>query len=133
MKVNLNRFIGHQQLRFLRQLCRGEEGVHFRALLERLEETIATMPQTYGTEGQGDQSIAYLHYFSGGSDWWITERDCEEEQLQAFGFACLNGWRDCAEFGYVSISELIACNVEIDCYWKPTSIAEIKKRMAVAA
>ncbi|MBL0011067.1 MAG: DUF2958 domain-containing protein [Nitrosomonas sp.] len=81
------------------------------------------MPKTYGQDGMGDKAIAYLHYFSGGSDWYITEKDMEDEQLQAFGLANLGQG---GELGYISIQELIDAGVEIDLYWTPKTIGQIK-------
>lgn len=132
--LNLKQFVNPVQLSVMRSLCRGEEGAHFVDTIKGLQSTIANMPVTYETDGQGDNAIAHLHYFSGASDWWITERDIGDpedavpgEQHQAFGFSCLNGWTDCAELGYISISELIHCGVELDLNWSPVSIGEIKR------
>ena len=97
-------------------------------ILQELADTITNMPVSYGTDGQGEQAIAYLHYFNSGSDWYITERDVEDEQLQAFGFAVLNGDMQFAEMGYISIEELKENNVEIDLFWQPISIGEIKNK-----
>ncbi|HUY98602.1 MAG TPA: DUF2958 domain-containing protein [Verrucomicrobiae bacterium] len=70
----------------------------------------ARIPRLYGTE---DVSLAdkviHLHYFSPSCDWWIAELD--PETGEAFGFACLNGDRAMAEWGYVSLPELEAVNI----------------------
>ena len=131
--MNLNQFIGKDQLAVLRHNCRGEEGEFFKKLLAELKATIAGMPVTYETDGQGDKAKAILHYFTRQSDWWITERDAgspDDEvpgiQSQAFGFACLNGDYEMAELGYISIQELIEHGVELDLYYKPQTIGEIK-------
>ncbi len=133
MKLNLKQYVGREQLSVMRQLCHREEGEHFVNTIQRLKNTIAAMPVTGETEGQGDEAMVALHYFSGASDWWIIERDigCEYdeipgEQLQAYGFVCLNGWTDCAELGYISIQELIDNHVEIDLYWQPKTLAEVR-------
>lgn len=62
--------------------------------LERIKEAIDSMPRTYEQEGKGDQAMVYLHYFTGGCDWWILEKDAgaptddpEDFQAQAFGIA----------------------------------------------
>ena len=49
------------------------------------------MPQTYQQEELGNQAIVYLHYFHGGADWYVTERDMDGPQHQAFGLADLIG------------------------------------------
>ena len=127
--INLNRFIGRAQTRALDACLRGEEGEYFRTMLCELRERIEAMPTTYQTDGQGDDAIVSLHYFTGGSDWWILERDQEEDQEQAFGFACLNGDAQNAELGYIPIMELIRLNVELDLYWTPKPLREIKAKL----
>ena len=88
------------------------------------------MPKTYESDGQGDDVTVMLHYFINGSDWWITERDVIlDDQVQAFGYVCLNGDIDCAELGYISITELINNNVELDLYFEPTTLREVKKKL----
>ncbi len=111
----LQNFIGAEQLRVLLQLRKGEEGRHFEQVLTNISATIASMPKTYETDGQGYGAIAYLHYFTPSGDWWITERDTSDEQLQAFGYAWINGF-DNAEFGYISIKDLIEHGAELDLY-----------------
>ena len=129
MKLNLNQFVNQSQMQVLRDLCKGEEKEHFISIIEKLKNTIACMPATYDTDGQSDDALVSLHYFTGSSHWWIIERDCEQEQLQALGFVGLNGWVDDAELGYVSISELIRNGAELDLYWKPTTLAEVRESL----
>ena len=64
------------------------------------------------SDGKGDDAVVYLHYFRGGMDWYITEKDMEEEQHQAFGLADL-GYG--GELGYISIQELIDNGVSLTC------------------
>lgn len=81
------------------------------------------MPTTYQTAEQGDEAIAYLHYFIGGFDWYITEKDMLHEQLQAFGLARVFE----AELGYININELRENQVELDLYWAPTALKDLKQ------
>jgi hypothetical protein len=127
----LNRFIGKVQLSIIMENCHREEGEFFRDMIGKLECQISAMPKTYETEGQGDEVKATLHYFDGQSDWYIIERDIDtdgEGQLQAFGFACLNGDTENAELGYVNIQELISFGVELDLYYVPETLTAIKAR-----
>ena len=103
-------------------LCQGEENQFFFDKLVELAGIIETMPVTYETDGQGDQAIVYLHYFKAGFDFYITERDCENEQLQAFGKADL-GYG--AELGYISIVETLRAGAELDLHWQPKKLGEI--------
>mgnify|MGYP001343359691 CR=1 FL=1 len=125
--ATLEKFIGKMQIAALIRGLRGEEKTAFIEIIGRLLYTIETMPETYGQDGKGDAAIVYLHYFRGSMDWYITERDVEDIQYQAFGLADL-GYG--AELGYISIAELIQCNVELDFYWTPKTLAEIKAENA---
>ncbi len=137
MKINLNQFIGKSQLSVIsRQARQGEEREYFKNMILKLKETIETMPKSYETDGQGDSAISTLHYFNSSSDWYIVEKDAgspDDEaqgiQAQAFGLACLNGNTDNAEMGYISIQELIENGVELDLYYKPETIGDIKNRL----
>ncbi len=85
------------------------------------------MPEVYGQDGMGDEAIAYLHYFYGSSDWYITEKDTSDEQHQAFGYVILNGDTQNAELGYISIEEMKSLNKpELDLYYTPQTLGEIK-------
>jgi hypothetical protein len=130
----LKQFIGQAQLSAMGSGIRGEEGQFFKDKFIEVSKVIQTMPETYGTDGQGDKAVAYLHYFKGGMDWYITEKDAgdaEDEkegisgQVQAYGYANLGDPQN-AEMGYISIKELIEAGVELDLYWTPKSIGTIK-------
>lgn len=125
-------FIGHTQRAVLLHNLRGEEGEFFAEKLQSLARVVATMPETYQTEGQGENALAHLHYFAGGrASWYITEKDSNPDgdgQLQAFGLADLFG--DGGEVGYISISELIANGAELDLYWKPAPLLSLRHQAA---
>ena len=124
-------WLSPQQAACVASLLRGEEGEHFAHTLSKLEARIELMPETYTTDGQGKEAVAYLHYFIGGCDWWITEKDKgaegdtpEQFQSQAFGMVDL-GYG--AELGYISIPELRSVGAELDFYWTPKSLAMIEE------
>lgn len=73
------------------------------AVVPRLERPRGA-PPLYAQDGKGYEAIVHAHYFIGGSDWLVTEYDPDEGL--AFGWACLNGDRQNAELGYVSLVEL---------------------------
>lgn len=105
----------------------GEEGAAINDLLAEQVRRIDGMPMSYQTDGKGDDAIAHLHYFLGGSDWFITEKDRDGDgRAQAFGFAILNGDLDCAEYGYIDIGELVENGAELDLYWQPKPMREAK-------
>jgi hypothetical protein len=75
------------------------------------------IPRLYETEHIATQDkLIYLHFFIGGSDWYIAEYDGDDT---FFGYAILNGDIECAEWGYVSFAELKEIRIdgfyEIDC------------------
>ena len=91
---------------------------------EPTKERLARIPKLYDTEEipvQGKE--IYLHFFLGGSDWFISETDGEDIM---FGFCILNNDYEMAEWGYVSLSELRSIKIEgwleVDCeledHWK---------------
>lgn len=124
MTLDIVSFIGNAQRRAISSGLRGEERGHFVGLVKEINRTIATMPKTYEQDGKGKQAVAYLHYFTSGCDWYITERDSENEQHQAFGSANL-GYG--AELGYISIVELLQHGAELDFYFTPKTLAELAK------
>lgn len=129
--LNLNQFVNPAQLSVMRSLVKGEEGAHFSQMILKLKSHIVSMPKTYESDGQGDDAVVMLHYFKGGSDWWITERDMvREKQIQAFGYVCLNGDVQNAELGYINIDELIRCGVELDLYFQPITLREVKAKLS---
>jgi hypothetical protein len=119
--AELRQFIGKSQLAALRELFRGEERQYFFDKVCELRDLVVNMPKTYEQEGKGDCAIIYLHYFIGNCNWYITEKDSEKEQVQAFGLADL-GYGP--EYGYISIEELLENGVELDFHYKPRTVAE---------
>lgn len=119
----LRGFIGHGQLVAFDRGRWGEESQFFFDKAAELGKRVAQMPKTYEQDGKGAQAVAYLHYFKGGCDWYITEKDREDEQLQAFGLADLGHG---AELGYIAITELIAHGAELDLHFTPKTLAAIK-------
>lgn len=125
-------FIGITQQRVMIESAGGEEGEHFRELFVKFANRINRMPRTGQTDGQGKQAVAHLRYFAGGrAVCYITERDVgvpgepqEERQSQAFGLSDLFG--DGGEIGYISLPEWFSCRAELDLYWEPRTLEEIK-------
>lgn len=123
----MKRFMGHSQRTALGEMSYSHDRAERQALYQKLEEQaeiIEKMPETYQTDGQGDEAIASLHYFRGGMDWYIIERDMMPEQLQAFGLANLGHG---GELGYINIEEITKYGAELDLHWTPKTIEQIKK------
>lgn len=121
----LKRFMNGHQIAAMVGNFQGEEGQYFQDKFIEIARTIDAMPKTYEQDGKGDKAVAYLHYFKGSVDAYITEKDIETEQHQAFGLVDI-GYGP--ELGYVSIVELIANGLELDLHFEPTTIGEIKNK-----
>jgi len=124
------RFIPASQYAAFQSGLRSEEGDAFREIRARLTGILRTMPLTGATEGESDP-VAWLHYFRGGYDAYITELDKgapddtdEEFQWQMFGSANL-GYG--AELGYINLPELRSNHVELDFHFTPKRLSELEK------
>lgn len=117
----LQGFLSHAQIAAIAVGVHGEEKQLYFDKVVEMERLIRTMPKTYEQDGAGEEAIAHLHYFLNGFDWYITERDMEREQLQAFGLACMGE----EEIGYINIVELIRNGAELDLYFEPRSLRKI--------
>lgn len=124
----LKHFVPESQLRTMYHCAaKGEESEYFREQFIRLDGIVQTMAKTYEQEGKGDDAIVYLHYFGGSCDWYITERDSSDEQLQAYGYANLG--HGSGDFGYISIQEgLKFWQLNVDLHFEPCTIGELKQQ-----
>lgn len=120
----IDKFIPPQQLLVLHDLiAESEEAQFFIDKVKELTDLINSMPVTYDTE-EVDDPKASLHYFNSTMDFYIVEKDCEDVQLQAFGYANIgHGY----EAGYISLPELFEIGVEIDLYFTPEAINTLIK------
>lgn len=123
----IKEFMGDAQYSILRKAIQNADH-EFKDVIDGLYKTITTMPKTYEQDGKGDKAVAYLHYFNSGSDWYITEKDMGDEQIQAFGLVSLNG--DYPELGYINIQELAKLDIELDFYFDPITIGEAKAKLS---
>lgn len=129
-------FMGYSQRLALLEALRSEEGEGIADMVLRVAEQIKATPKTYGTEGIAEhERKVCLHYFRGGVDAYILERDVGDfadgdglgPQLQAYGKITVvgGGWEE-AEWGYVSIAELLKHGVELDLHFDPTLVGDMK-------
>ena len=91
----------------------GQRAAMKRALREhseaigRMNEIVEKIPMLGETDTEkydGKHPLS-LHFFAGGSDWYITEWDRRE---QFFGYVILNDDVQMSEWGYISTAELEA-------------------------
>ena len=120
----LKNFISKQQLSSLECVLKSEEKQYAKEKIDYFFDLIQKMPKTYETDEQGDQAIAYLHYYKSSIDFFVTEKDVETEQLQAFGLVNMNSE---LELGYISIKELLELNFELDLNFTPKTLEEIER------
>lgn len=126
---SLRHFVSAHQRYALFQLLTGQEWEDYADLLLKMEQTVNTMPVTYEQDDKGMDSIAYLHYFFGGVDIFITEKDVsapESDGLhhQAFGWSSLNGDKTDGDLGYISLPEILTMPIELDLHWTPKTLRE---------
>lgn len=129
----LTPFLSGSQFKAIKIGAAGEEAQYFYDKMVEMADLVRTMPKTYEQDGKGGDAVAYLHYFKGGGDWYITEKDkgggdVENMQQQAFGLADIYG--DGGELGYISIQELVNNGVELDLHWQPKTIKQIRGKVA---
>ncbi|MEQ1529742.1 MAG: hypothetical protein ABL925_10525 [Methylococcales bacterium] len=142
--ASIKPFMSNAQMAVMGSGCRTPEKQYFIDKFTEVAERIRTMPVTYEQDGKGDDAIVYLHYFIGGCDWYITEKDMEGGVLQAFGYTVLHGDVEMAELGYISIKELVEAkqyaystdrtvkvplSAELDLHFVPCTLGEIKKKL----
>jgi hypothetical protein len=91
------------------------------AELSSNKDLLSILPPLYAQDELGDDAIAYIKLLQPDIDWlwFVTEWDSEDIMFGlVFGFE--------KELGYISLSELIASDVQIDLEFRPTSLKEIK-------
>ena len=99
------------------------------------ENQLNRIPKLYATENiPSKDKIIYLHFFIGGSDWYIAEYDPIERLF--YGYTILNGDLEMAEWGYISFDELLVIRagfVEVDreVNWKPIAVKQIHELTAL--
>lgn len=120
--AKIRKFLSRSQYRAMSLAMKGEEGSFFIDKAKALAALINGMAVTYEQDGKGDDAVAYLHYFQGAGDWFITEKDIDGGTPQAFGFANLGHG---GELGYISIDELVKNNVELDLHFMPTRLGDV--------
>ncbi len=114
-------FMATAQKRVLFELLRGEEANYFYDTVLEIAKTFKEMPKTYDQDGEGDKAKAYIHLFNNSQDWYITEKDSEAEQIQAYGL------KPSGNMGYINMVELAEhFNIEVDFHFSPTTLKEIK-------
>ena len=96
-------------------------------------ERLTKIPRLYETEHVPlKDKVIYLHFFIGSCDWYVAEYDGVD---LFWGYAILNDDHQCAEWGYISFTELKEIKIkgwlEIDCereeFWRVRKASEIER------
>ncbi|MEI6706033.1 MAG: hypothetical protein WCK96_02735 [Methylococcales bacterium] len=124
---NIEPFLSSGQFTAMKANCLGEEKDFFIQEIIDLEKRIDSMPVTYQQDGMGDNAIVYLHYFTSNYDCYITEKDMDGGVNQAFGYAMFKNAIEFAELGYISIEEITECGAQLDLYFLPCTLSEVKQ------
>lgn len=96
------------------------------------KELLRKLPPLYSTEKLGDSAVAQLKLFTPWSSWSWFATEYDPETRVFFGWVV----GPFPELGYFSLDELEAVKgpfglkVERDKFWKPKSLAEVKKGVA---
>jgi len=122
----LTRFLAPFQIQCLHEIVAGEERQFAYDTVANINKTVNNMPITFETDGQGDAAIAHLHYFNGSMDCYITEKDMEKEQQQAFGLVS-NQFG--LELGYINIEDLKSSKFEMDFHFEPVPLSKIREQL----
>jgi len=121
----LRPWLSRQQYRAMADVIRkGEESEAYIDRAQVLASIIDGMAKTYEQDGKEmDETTAYLHYFRGGGDWYITEKDAKGDGTeQAFGWA--DPGLGQGELGYIGVDELTGAGVELDLYFEPKPLSQ---------
>jgi len=95
------------------------------------QSVLKAVPDLYTTENVScKDKLIHLHFFIGGSDWYIAEISHDDFDLM-FGYCILNNDLEMAEWGYVSLSELDSISVrgievDRDLHWSPVAFRQLR-------
>ena len=124
-ELKTSELISIPQYEVIKSLLRSsEEKAFFIEAVDFIYSVCNVMPKMLEQDGKGDNAIAYLHYFTANSDFYITEKEVYAGATQAFGLVSL--FSSDFELGYISIAELVQAGAEIDLHFTPKKLGEIK-------
>lgn len=127
----LNHFIGSSQRLILSCALRRTEGAYFRRVIDDLSHRIAQMPRVGANAPICDPNseTVHLHYFMGSRHWYVLARDASHAQERAYG-VCRWGSEEPEAAGYFPLNVLLSAGAELDMYFEPTPLAELKRAWA---
>lgn len=81
----------------------GEEGNFFKQKIKDIAEVVKNAPKIYQTNGAEQHPIVLRYFHPTGTETLVTEIGKDGE---AYGFQCLNGDYQMAEWGYIDLNEV---------------------------
>ena len=122
-----NKLVPSQQIGFLMEM---DDPIESRDMLSNVVKAYKHIPSLYKQDGKGYNAVAYLHYFVGGADWWVTEYNRSTGKM--FGLSNLNndwtlGYFDVSFFKNNDLSPLQ--KPELDFYFKYQTLNEILEKV----
>ena len=104
------------------QLVTMKENIsHFTEEIEYLKNQLLICPKLYETEKLNEHPVIF-HYGNFSSDIFVCEYSPEKKLM--FGYTVLNDDIDNAEWGYISLDEILQCPIFIDISKKYTMSIE---------
>jgi hypothetical protein len=130
-------YMSPAQVAAVRQCLRENNGeaTFFADKMEHLAQLIRETPDVRANPDRK----AYLHYFMGNYDAYVMEIDREDgppapgDDVLAYGWCRFAHMPDCAEFGYLSITEITQAGAELDFHFTPQPIDSAIARFATPA
>lgn len=92
-------------------------------ILKKVHERIVKMPTVLDDEEE--QTKFHLHYQYNDSHLYIACKDHTDEQIQAFGYAVLNGDYQMSEYGYIPICDYIKLGFVLDINFVPINAEKL--------
>ena len=122
----LRPWLSKAQMYFFTMNLVGEEGGYYADKAVELRALIESVPALYHYEDSGEPAMARLHYFRGGTDFYLAET--EGASGASYGFGVLGGDYLNAELGYSRAIDLASVGLELDFHYKPEPLADIVAR-----
>ena len=91
---------------------------------------LATLPEMDVQKSPLNEKVIYMHFFIAACDWYVAEYDPKNRLF--YGFAILDGDTRNAEWGIISLDELLDAKkgcfqIERDAHWTPAKAGDIEK------
>ncbi|WP_296855246.1 YodL domain-containing protein [Treponema sp.] len=85
------------------RFSQGEEGDFFKRQIKDIAAAVKNAPKIGGTDGMEQHPIVFRYFHPTGTETLVTEIG---EDGEAYGFQCLNGDYEMAEWGYFNLNEI---------------------------